>query len=77
MHIIGSTISQMVQMQKDAKQEHEELMALLAAHPDMTSSDLSSVSHKIFSKLKFNFFKNRLLELSLASMIGEFILGQN
>ncbi|KAJ7219835.1 hypothetical protein C8J57DRAFT_1536996 [Mycena rebaudengoi] len=43
-HITGSTISQMVQMQKDAKQQHDELMALLVAHPDLTSSDRSSVA---------------------------------
>ncbi|KAJ7288829.1 hypothetical protein C8J57DRAFT_1495098 [Mycena rebaudengoi] len=48
-HINGSTISQMVQMQKDSKQQHEELMALLAAHPDMTSSDLSSVAGTLSS----------------------------
>jgi hypothetical protein len=37
----------MVQMQKDAKQQHDELMALLVAHPDLTSSDRSSVSYKL------------------------------
>ncbi|KAJ7273933.1 P-loop containing nucleoside triphosphate hydrolase protein [Mycena rebaudengoi] len=48
-HLTGSTISQMVQMQKDAKQLHEELIALLAAHPDMTSSGLSSVAGTLSS----------------------------
>ncbi|KAJ7288933.1 hypothetical protein C8J57DRAFT_1215017 [Mycena rebaudengoi] len=43
-HITGSTISQMVQMQKDTKQHHDELIALLAVHPDLISSDRSSVA---------------------------------
>jgi hypothetical protein len=65
----------MMQMQKDAKQHHEELMALLAAHPDMTSSDLSSVCHKLLViSLNSNLtVKNRLQELSPASTIGELI----
>jgi hypothetical protein len=42
----GSTMSQMVQMRKEAKQQHEELLALLAAHPDLTNSERSSVSDK-------------------------------
>ncbi|KAJ7261930.1 hypothetical protein C8J57DRAFT_1513713 [Mycena rebaudengoi] len=39
----GSTLSHIGQMKKDAKQYHDELMALLDAHPDLTSSDRSSV----------------------------------
>ncbi|KAJ7280609.1 P-loop containing nucleoside triphosphate hydrolase protein, partial [Mycena rebaudengoi] len=39
----GSTLSQIGQVKKDAKQQHEELMALLNAYPDLSSSDRSSV----------------------------------
>ncbi|KAJ7248809.1 hypothetical protein C8J57DRAFT_1672681, partial [Mycena rebaudengoi] len=39
----GSTLTQIVQIEKDAKQQHEELMALLKADPDLTRSDHSSV----------------------------------
>ncbi|KAJ7288595.1 hypothetical protein C8J57DRAFT_1642642 [Mycena rebaudengoi] len=39
----GSTLSQMGQIKKDAKQQHDELLALLDAHPDLSSSDCSSV----------------------------------
>ncbi|KAJ7288873.1 hypothetical protein C8J57DRAFT_1495134 [Mycena rebaudengoi] len=49
LHITGSTISQIVQMQKDAKQHHDELMALLVAHPELTSSDHSSVAGTLSS----------------------------
>jgi hypothetical protein len=66
----------MVQIQKDAKEQHEELMALLAAHPDLTSSDRSSVSHKIAVislNSEFNILKHRFLELCPALMIGDLI----
>jgi hypothetical protein len=43
--VISSTHSQMVQMEKDAKLQHEELVTLLAAQPDLTTSDHSSVSY--------------------------------
>ncbi|KAJ7253147.1 hypothetical protein C8J57DRAFT_1660242 [Mycena rebaudengoi] len=39
----GLTISQLVQMRKDAKQCHEELVALLESDSDLTSSQCSSV----------------------------------
>ncbi|KAJ7252166.1 hypothetical protein C8J57DRAFT_1718391 [Mycena rebaudengoi] len=39
----SSTLSRIGQMKKDAKQQHEELMALLNADPDLTHSDHSSV----------------------------------
>ncbi|KAJ7252445.1 hypothetical protein C8J57DRAFT_1474117 [Mycena rebaudengoi] len=39
----GSTLSQIGNVKKDAKQQHDELMALLSAHPDLSSSDRSSV----------------------------------
>ncbi|KAJ7260990.1 P-loop containing nucleoside triphosphate hydrolase protein [Mycena rebaudengoi] len=39
----GSTLSQIGNVKKDAKQQHDELMALLDAHPDLSSSDRSSV----------------------------------
>ncbi|KAJ7257841.1 hypothetical protein C8J57DRAFT_1516717 [Mycena rebaudengoi] len=42
--VISSTHSQMVQMEKDAKLQHEELVTLLAAQPDLTTSDHSSVT---------------------------------
>ncbi|KAJ7249358.1 hypothetical protein C8J57DRAFT_1668932, partial [Mycena rebaudengoi] len=45
----GSTISQMAQMRKDSKQQHEELLALLAAYPDLTNSDRSSVTQTLSS----------------------------
>jgi hypothetical protein len=34
----------MSEMRRDAKQHHEELVALLATHPDLTDSDRFSVS---------------------------------
>ncbi|KAJ7095552.1 hypothetical protein C8R44DRAFT_989482 [Mycena epipterygia] len=37
-----STSVGMAQMRKTAKQQHEELLALLAAHPELTNSDRSS-----------------------------------
>ncbi|KAJ7240962.1 hypothetical protein C8J57DRAFT_1562023 [Mycena rebaudengoi] len=39
----GSALSQMGHVKKDAKQQHDELMALLNAHLDLGSSDRSSV----------------------------------
>ncbi|KAJ7264244.1 hypothetical protein C8J57DRAFT_1624734 [Mycena rebaudengoi] len=39
----GSTLSQIGQMKKDAKEHHDELIALLDAHPDLSNSDDSSV----------------------------------
>ncbi|KAJ7282447.1 hypothetical protein C8J57DRAFT_1554388 [Mycena rebaudengoi] len=39
----GSTLSQLGHVKKDAEQQHDELMALLNAHPDLSSSDRSSV----------------------------------
>jgi hypothetical protein len=69
MHIAGSTISQMGQMQGDAKQLHDEVMALMIAQPDLTSSDRSSVSDKIHLLfLKTQVY--RLPELSPAPTIG-------
>ncbi|KAJ7279991.1 hypothetical protein C8J57DRAFT_1220518 [Mycena rebaudengoi] len=41
--VAGSTHSQMIQMKKDAQEHHEELVALLKAHPNLTSSEHSSV----------------------------------
>ncbi|KAJ7046392.1 hypothetical protein C8F04DRAFT_1064144 [Mycena alexandri] len=38
-----STVSGMAQAQKDVQQQHEDLMELLAAHPDIASSDSTSV----------------------------------
>jgi hypothetical protein len=34
----------MMQMKKDEKQQHEELVALLKAHPELTNSDGSTAS---------------------------------
>jgi hypothetical protein len=45
-------------MKKDAKQEHEELVALLDTHPEITASDCSSVSSKplfTFASIIFSF----------------------
>ncbi|KAJ7245292.1 P-loop containing nucleoside triphosphate hydrolase protein, partial [Mycena rebaudengoi] len=39
----GLTLSQIGNVKKDARQQHDELMALLNAHPDLSSSDRSSV----------------------------------
>ncbi|KAJ7278390.1 P-loop containing nucleoside triphosphate hydrolase protein [Mycena rebaudengoi] len=47
----GSVVSQMSQIQKDAKEQHEELVALLAAHQDPTNSDHSSVIGSLSSSL--------------------------
>ncbi|KAJ7690808.1 hypothetical protein B0H17DRAFT_1134079 [Mycena rosella] len=38
----GAAASTMVQMQTDARRQHDELLALLAAHPELTKSDRSS-----------------------------------
>lgn len=38
--------SQMVQMQQDARRQHEELLALLATHPELTNSGRSSVRRR-------------------------------
>ncbi|KAJ7192413.1 P-loop containing nucleoside triphosphate hydrolase protein, partial [Mycena pura] len=38
----GITINKVAEMQKDAQRQHEELLALLADHPDLTNSDSSS-----------------------------------
>jgi hypothetical protein len=42
--VSGSTLSQMGQMKKDAKEQHEQLVTLLETDSDLTSSDRSSVS---------------------------------
>ncbi|KAJ7258835.1 P-loop containing nucleoside triphosphate hydrolase protein, partial [Mycena rebaudengoi] len=42
--VTGSTLSQIGQMKKDVKEQHEQLVALLAADTDFTSSDHSSVT---------------------------------
>ncbi|KAJ7263871.1 P-loop containing nucleoside triphosphate hydrolase protein, partial [Mycena rebaudengoi] len=47
--LAGSMVSQMSQMHRDAQQQHEELLALLAAHPDLSNSDCSSVTGTILS----------------------------
>ncbi|KAJ7235220.1 hypothetical protein C8J57DRAFT_1572342 [Mycena rebaudengoi] len=39
----GSTLSQIGNVKKDAKQQHDELMALINAHPDLSSSGRSPV----------------------------------
>ncbi|KAJ7267086.1 P-loop containing nucleoside triphosphate hydrolase protein [Mycena rebaudengoi] len=41
--VAGSTLSQMRQMRKDAREQHEQLVALLETHSDLTGSDCSSV----------------------------------
>ncbi|KAJ7187476.1 hypothetical protein GGX14DRAFT_611402 [Mycena pura] len=38
----GIAINKAAEMQKDAQRQHEELLAFLADHPDLTNSDLSS-----------------------------------
>ncbi|KAJ7275685.1 hypothetical protein C8J57DRAFT_1466432 [Mycena rebaudengoi] len=45
----GSTLSQIGDVKKDAKQQHDELMALLNTNPDLSSSDRSSVSGTLSS----------------------------
>ncbi|KAJ7240915.1 P-loop containing nucleoside triphosphate hydrolase protein, partial [Mycena rebaudengoi] len=45
----GSTLFQIGHVKKDAKQQHDELMALLNAHPDLSSSDRSSVIGTLLS----------------------------
>ncbi|KAJ7267734.1 hypothetical protein C8J57DRAFT_1717316 [Mycena rebaudengoi] len=45
----GSTLAQIGDAKKDAKQQHNELMALLNAHPDLSSSDCSSVNGTLSS----------------------------
>ncbi|KAJ7234822.1 hypothetical protein C8J57DRAFT_1248968 [Mycena rebaudengoi] len=42
--VTGSTLSQMEQMKKDAKEQHEQLVALLETDSDLTNSDHSSVT---------------------------------
>jgi hypothetical protein len=41
---VVSTLSQIGNVKKDAKQQYDELRALLDAHPDLGGSDRSSVS---------------------------------
>jgi hypothetical protein len=43
----GSTLSQIVHMKMNAKQQHEELVALLKAHPTLTAAASSSVGHNL------------------------------
>jgi hypothetical protein len=45
--VTGSTLSQMGQMKKDAKEQHEKLVALLEKDSALTASDCSSVSSKV------------------------------
>jgi hypothetical protein len=45
--VTGSTSSQMEQMKKDAKEQHEQLVALLENDSDLTGSDRSSVSSQL------------------------------
>jgi hypothetical protein len=40
---MGSTLSHLMQVKKDAKQQHEEFVALLKAHPELTDSERSAV----------------------------------
>ncbi|KAJ7245853.1 P-loop containing nucleoside triphosphate hydrolase protein [Mycena rebaudengoi] len=47
--VTGSTLSQMGQMKKDAKEQHEKLVALLKTHSDLTSFDRSSVTGTLAS----------------------------
>ncbi|KAJ7255998.1 hypothetical protein C8J57DRAFT_1517716 [Mycena rebaudengoi] len=47
--ITGSTMSQMGQMKKDAKEQHEQLIALLETDSDLTNSDHSSVTGTLAS----------------------------
>ncbi|KAJ7231429.1 P-loop containing nucleoside triphosphate hydrolase protein [Mycena rebaudengoi] len=42
--VTGSTLSQMGQMKKDAREQHEQLVALLETDSDLTNSDCSSVA---------------------------------
>jgi hypothetical protein len=49
----GSTLSQIGHVKKNAKQQHDELMALLNADPDLSSSDRSSVSCNFKSDSSF------------------------
>ncbi|KAJ7201759.1 hypothetical protein C8J57DRAFT_1736027, partial [Mycena rebaudengoi] len=51
--VTGSTLSQMGQMKKDAKEQHEQLVALLETDSDLTDSDRSSVAGTL-SSLKNN-----------------------
>ncbi|KAJ7286758.1 P-loop containing nucleoside triphosphate hydrolase protein [Mycena rebaudengoi] len=47
--VTSSTLSQMGQMKMDAKEQHEQLVALLEADSDLTSSDHSSVTGTLAS----------------------------
>jgi hypothetical protein len=49
----GLTLSQIGNVKKDARQQHDELMALLNANPDLSSSDRSSVSCNFKSDSSF------------------------
>jgi hypothetical protein len=40
---MSSTLSHIMQMKKDVNQQHEELISLLKAHPELTNSDGSTV----------------------------------
>jgi hypothetical protein len=45
--VTGSTLSQLGQMKKDVKEQHEQLVALLETDSDLTGSDRSSVGNII------------------------------
>ncbi|KAF7354092.1 NB-ARC domain-containing protein [Mycena venus] len=47
----GATIDAIAQMQVDAQRQHEDLLALVAAHPDLTSSDRSSLAGTLSSSV--------------------------
>ncbi|KAJ7290365.1 P-loop containing nucleoside triphosphate hydrolase protein, partial [Mycena rebaudengoi] len=47
--VTGSTLAQMGKMKKDAKEQHEQLVAFLEAQSDLTSSDCSSMTGTLSS----------------------------
>ncbi|KAJ7264352.1 hypothetical protein C8J57DRAFT_414126 [Mycena rebaudengoi] len=55
--VTGSTLSQMGQMKKDAKEQHEQLVTLLETDSDLTGSDRSSGVDIMMIKI----FSSRLL----------------
>ncbi|KAJ7473124.1 P-loop containing nucleoside triphosphate hydrolase protein, partial [Mycena galericulata] len=48
-HLSGVATTKLAEMQQDAETQHEGLLALLAAHPELTNSERSSVTGTTFS----------------------------
>ncbi|KAJ7192286.1 hypothetical protein GGX14DRAFT_596092 [Mycena pura] len=71
----GIAINKAAEMQKDARRQHEELLALLADHPDLTNSDRSSSRNKVAGTLSN--FGNSSGSLSILSAYPSIFHGRD